>query len=246
MKALFSLAMFFLFLLGFGQGKKSNYQKRQEIYQETFELLMNESKTVNLRKLEKIVLNNIDEKKLIKNNLVFIIKDLDEKIFAFEIDAYQYAPSTALHPYFNQATFWTKKNINYLVNKFKKNLIPSKSIYQYSFINDSIQLKNLDNKIFAKELSKQKKGKYIQEETRKISEKEFLYFPYRNENLELKRIENENINFDVIDLQFRNFQSKVVSFKIIYNNDLDKVVVKTYQYQNKSWVEIPTKKEYEF
>jgi len=235
-----------MFLLGFGQGKKSHYQKSQELYHETFELLMNESKTVNLRKLKKIVLNNIDDKKLTKNNLVFVIKDLDEKIFAFEIDAYQYVPSTALHPYFNQATFWTKKNINYLVNKFKKNLIPSRSSYQYSFINDSIQLKSLDNKIFAKELSNQKKGKYIQEEASKISEKEILYFPYRNENLELKCIEKENVNFDVIDVQFRNFEGKVVSLKIIYNDDRDNAVTKTYQYQNKTWVEIPTKKEHEF
>ena len=245
MKTLFSFLFVFLFVFGFGQRNYTTYEKRQELYQENYKALMAESKSIDLKKLDKIILKNIDEKKLKKDNLVFIIEDLDVKIFPFEIDAYEYVPSKAINPYFNQSTFWTRKNIKYLVDKLKKNIIPYKGGYEYGFI-DSIQLKNLDNKIFAKELSNQKIGKYLQEKDGKISEKVFLYFPYDDENLELKSIEKENINFDTINIKFRNFQGKIVSFKIIYNADRENTVTKTYQYQNKTWIEIPTKEEYEF
>gem|GEM_PF-6504969 len=247
MKALFSFFVIFLFLLGFGQQKKSSYEKKLELYQENYKALMAESKSMDLKQLEKIILKNIDSKKLRKDNLVFVIDDLDVKIFPFEIDAYQYVPSISTNPYFNQATLWTENSVKYLVNRMKKNLIPYRSGYQSDFIIDSIQLKNLDNKIFARELSNQKIGKYIQQKEGKIFEKEFLYFPYNDkESLELKSMDNVNINFDTINLLFRNLKGKIVSFKIIYNDDKKNAVTKTYQYQNKTWVEIPTTQEHEF
>lgn len=247
MKTYFSFLSVFLFLSGFGQKKKSSYQEREELFQDIYKSLMAESKSIDLKKLEKIVLKNIDEKRLNKDNLVFIIDDLDSKIFAFEVDAFEDIPSIATNPYFNQSTFWTRKNINYLANRLKKNLIPYRGGYQSNFINDSIQLKRLDNKTFAKELSNQKKGKYIQEKEGKISQNEIFYFPYKNKKrLELNSIENDNINYDIINLLFRNLRGKTVSFKIIYNNDRDNAVIKTYQYQNHAWVEIPNKQENKF
>ena len=245
MKTHLSLIFIFVFLLGSGQTLETTYEKQQERYHKKYLTLMDESKTIDLKKLGKIVLKTIDESKLKKDNLVFVLKDLDVKIFYFEIDAYEYVPSTVINPYFNQAIFWTENNAKYLVKKFKKNLISSKS--DYNVFIDYNRLKNLDNKIFAKELSNQKLGKYKKEEGGKISEKEFLYFPYKKkENLKLESIEKENINFDIINIEFQNFEGKIVSFRIIYNSDKENSVTKTYQYQNKKWLEIPTVEEYKF
>ena len=64
--------------------------------------------------------------------------------------------------------------------------------------------------------------------------------------MELKVIGNENVNFDTVRIEFQNFIGKVIGFKIIYNGNEKELTQKTYQYQNKNWVEIPTTDEYKF
>ena len=82
MKTPLSFLLFFLFLLGFGQTKENSYEYRKQKYEETvYNELMKESKIMNLKKFDKIVLGSIDESKLKKENVVFIIQDLDIKIF---------------------------------------------------------------------------------------------------------------------------------------------------------------------
>ena len=209
---------------------------------------MKESKIMNLKKFDKIVLGSIDESKLKKENVVFIIQDLDIKIFYYYEDVYSYTSSEARCPYYNQAIFWNVKNVKYLVNKFRKNFIPKKYGVEFGFINEKDKniLKHIDNKVFAKDLLNQKKGKYVEINKGKIFEKEILFFPYNRNNLELKVIDNENVNFDTVRIEFQNFIGKVIGFKIIYNGNEKELTQKTYQYQNKNWVEIPTTDEYKF
>ena len=82
MKTPLSFLLLFLFLLLFGQTKENSYEYRKQKYEETvYNELMKESKIMNLKKFDKIVLGSIDESKLKKENVVFLIQDLDIKIF---------------------------------------------------------------------------------------------------------------------------------------------------------------------
>ena len=119
-------------------------------------------------------------------------------------------------------------------------------IISVNIVKDKNILKHIDNKVFAKDLLNQKKGKYVEINKGKIFEKEILFFPYNRNNLELKVIGNENVNFDTVRIEFQNFIGKVIGFKIIYNGNEKELTQKTYQYQNKNWVEIPTTDEYKF
>ena len=84
MKTPLSFLLLFLFLLGFGQTKENSYEYRKQKYEETvYNELMKESKIMNLKKFDKIVLGSIDESKLKKENVVFLIQDLDIKIFYY-------------------------------------------------------------------------------------------------------------------------------------------------------------------
>ena len=74
MKTPLSFLLFFLFLLGFGQTKENSYEYRKQKYEETvYNELMKESKIMNLKKFDKIVLGSIDESKLKKENVVFFM-----------------------------------------------------------------------------------------------------------------------------------------------------------------------------
>ena len=76
MKTPLSFLLFFLFLLGFGQTKENSYEYRKQKYEETvYNELMKESKIMNLKKFDKIVLGSIDESKLKKENVGFLIQD---------------------------------------------------------------------------------------------------------------------------------------------------------------------------
>ena len=64
-------------------------------------------------------------------------------------------------------------------------------------------------------------------------------------------LQGENQNFDTVFLEFLNKPGKIVVVKFKYNFDEpiskdEDTVYKTYQYQNKNWVEIPTTDEYKF
>ncbi|MFN8364227.1 MAG: hypothetical protein U0T78_02720 [Cloacibacterium normanense] len=70
MKTPLSFLLLFLFLLVFGQTKENSYEYRKQKYEETvYNELMKESKIMNLKKFDKIVLGSIDESKL-KENVV--------------------------------------------------------------------------------------------------------------------------------------------------------------------------------
>jgi hypothetical protein len=57
---------------------------------------------------------------------------------------------------------------------------------------------------------------------------------------------NNNKNFNTLKLEFFNYPNKIVKIGFVYNSDYENKIYKTYQYQNKNWVEIPTIDEYKF
>src|SRR5215813_10139063 len=78
------------------------------------ELIM-ESQQVDLKKISKIVLKSINKNYLTKPNLVFEIENLNPVHIASDLQPVEYVPSRMRNPYFNQITFWNKKNISFLV-----------------------------------------------------------------------------------------------------------------------------------
>ena len=108
--------------------------------------------------------------------------------------------------------------LNSYINNFINKYIDKKTRNQKFLINrinyieykDKNILKHIDNKVFAKDLLNQKKGKYVEINKGKIFEKEILFFPYNRNNLELKVIGNENVNFDTVRIEFQNFIGKVM------------------------------------
>jgi hypothetical protein len=82
----------------------------------------------------------------------------------------------------------------------------------------------------------------------KRDEIDMCYLPYENNgNLHLINDEtNNNKNFNTLKLEFFNYPNKIVKIGFVYNSDYENKIYKTYQYQNKNWVEIPTIDEYKF
>ena len=82
----------------------------------------------------------------------------------------------------------------------------------------------------------------------KKDEIDMCYLPYENNgNLHLINDEtNNNKNFNTLKLEFFNYPNKIVKIGFVYNSDYENKIYKTYQYQNKNWVEIPSTDEYKF
>lgn len=72
--------------------------------------------------------------------------------------------------------------------------------------------------MFAKDLLNQKKENMLKLIKEKFLRREILFFPYNRNNLELKVIGNENVNFDTVRIEFQNFIESN-RFKIIYNGN---------------------------
>lgn len=274
MKTPFSFLLLFLFLLGFGQKIENTrgYQiekyciEKNKIYLE----LEKDFKGVNFSKLYTKIVSDFDLEKIKGNNLVFYFRNLENERKGFVFEDEWICKNNSLNPFYNQTSFWNKKTIRYIQKKLNKNLIPFlQRIGDYVFVNNSEE--NLDerteyyyfreSKKLIELTKKQSKGTLIKkykrfdsskkEEITNEEKKEFYYFPYSKDKLELITLQGENQNFDTIFLEFLNKPGKIVVVKFQYNLDEpiskdEDTVYKTYQYQNKKWVEIPTTDEYKF
>lgn len=130
MKTPLSFLLLFLFLLGFGQKIKDDSCSyyRKNLY-ELAEKVKKEKNQINYKKLIKIIDRDINKEKLNSENLVLtynvdfnyyprladdeVIKNdclLDEKLYCIN---------------FNQETFLTKRNIDFLSKYLNKNIILS-------------------------------------------------------------------------------------------------------------------------
>ena len=269
MKTPLSFLLLFLFLLGFGQ--KTSYQiekycnKQNKIYLQ----LEKDFKRVDFSKLYIKIVSDFDLEKIKDDNLVFHFRNLENERKGSVFEDEWICENNSLNPFYNQVSFWNKKTIKYIQKKLNKNLIPFlQRIDDYVFVDNSEE--NLDerteyyyfreSKKLIELTKKQSKGTLIKKYKRFDSsnkvetvdeKKEFYYFPYNKDKLELITLQGENQNFDTVFLEFLNKPGKIVVVKFKYNLDEpiskdEDTVYKTYQYQNKNWVEIPTTDEYKF
>lgn len=230
---------FGIFLSCFCTAQMSRQQaeaERMKMEVTVYSELIMESQQVDLKKINEIVLKSINKNYLTKPNLVFEIENLNPVHIIIDLQPIEYIPSRMRNPYFNQVTFWNKKNISFLVKKLKKNLIPYRiDGYNYGYLSPDnkkiIQL--LDESYIKHHIFEQKEGKIITVKGNKTSEDKILYFSYDSQPLVLK--ENGDLtNFDKIRIDFSNRSEKIIEFTITYNfNEHSERFV--YQYINNRW-----------
>lgn len=209
--------------------------------------LKEEAKKTNYSKLANEIIKDIDLSKLPEKNLIFIYNDKPFKMIFNNEPCKCCFESLSTNPVYNDPVFWSKKNIKLMVKEFKKNLIPRNGT-RHVFIYDKLMSKSTTNfgKLTA-DTKKQKKGKYIEMYNGSNEEEQnFFYFPFHKKEdlLLVKNTETDNRNYDELYLKFTNYLGKIVTIRYEYNEDNS--IYKTYQYQNKKWVEIPTIDEYKF
>lgn len=255
MKTLFSFLFVFLFLLGFGQtniGFVRDSLKRIE-EKKLEKKIIDNFKDIELEFLKIKIVDDIDFDRLYSKNILFYYKNWSYNISKVLIDLNDaIEPNNNFkNPVFNQKDFWTKEILRRLCKKSRKNFIP---ILNGHNITDTLEFsKDLDN-LFSKNepfknlLDDFKIGMVIiYNKVQKIQEEKKIY--YFNDNKKTDLILYKNYNSDVenigkLDLEFSNYLDKIITVKFIYNEK--DIIIKSYQYQNKTWVEIPTKKEHEF
>lgn len=159
------------------------------------------------------------------------------------INTTDYVPTYNIeNPVYNAKFFWTEENIQKIVKKWRKNLVPALG-YEV-FLNKNRESKeafylSIRDMKFYELVVNQKAGKFLKKKEGKYTfETELYYFQSDDENLILQDINNEK-NYDVLNLIFRNKLGKIVVVRLNQK-------YKTYQYQNKKWVEIATIDEYKF
>lgn len=211
--------------------------KRMKQENSLYSELMMESQQIDLKKINKIVLNSINRDSLTKPNLVFIIEPLDPTPLDY-LDVMEQVSSRIKNPYFNQAIFWNKKNIKFLTRKLKKNLIPYKSkngffTFGYFTKENKRLIKINDEGYIKNHILEQKEGKIMTIKDNTILEEKIMYFPYGSQSLLLKQ-NGDYTNFDRIRIGFENHFNKIIVFEISYNYNPRKERF-VYQYINNKW-----------
>lgn len=248
-----------MFLLGFGQKKMdtASCYNKQMIWNQISDTVKNEKKKINYQSLVSKIIDDFDKENIKSENLVFILRvnnrnplDEEPQMYVCDID------KKILASNFNEEIFWSKKNIKSISNKLKKNLILSnqdldfvKPIDKTKKVNKNNLYSNYFNYhnkyyVYLKEFfRKQKIGTYRKGEK---EQQTIYYFPYDKENNVNLINDNSNDirNFNTLELSFINLPNRIVKVSYMYNMNYENVVTKTYQYQNKNWVEIPTKQEH--
>ncbi|QOW09888.1 hypothetical protein Q73A0000_05680 [Kaistella flava (ex Peng et al. 2021)] len=230
----------FLFVLGFGQRSQKHYDSICSIaYKDDSILylkLRKEARHVNYKKLTEKIINDIQWDSLKKANLIFYITSIKR-----EFNPMDYHPmktcefdQKSKNPNYNDTIFWNKKNIEFIVKKYKKNLIPKIAT---SFIYDKTNtffVIGLNH--FIEHTRKQKEG--IFKDSRSHQEK-FHYFAY--EKQEKLVLDNEEENYNQLFLSFTNELGNIVNVEYAYGDGAllkQYRVEKKYQYVNKKWIEI--------
>ena len=202
------------------------WKKNKEVYSE----FKKEEKRINYKSLGKKIINDINLKNIPSKNVVFklyIKQGYYASSFTF------CAPSLNIkNPNYNYLDFYTQNNIKRLQKKLKKNLYfdfyDSKfEINEYHPLNEETK-----NHSFYKYLA-----------TLKAADKTICY--------DSDYAVYEPVTLDkagYVQIEFRNKLSGIVIVKYDYfiYDQFSPIVFKTYQYQNRKWVEIPTVEEYKF
>lgn len=234
-----------LFVFGFGQsGKYFLRDSVKRIDENRLEReIIKDFKNVNFESLKRKIIKEIDVNKLPQKNIFFNYTNYSYDVSRIFIDLNDASGplNNFKNPAFNQKDFWTLQTLKKLCRKTGKNLIPSLSSDEIEDIEEF--KKNLQYNYSKKDpfyilLHKFKRGiLIINNEDGIVLNKEFYFFSTKDKSLKIIQKGNAGFeNLSNLNLEFSNYLNKIVEVKFIYN---DYEIVKTYQYQNKIWIEIP-------
>ncbi|WP_300675359.1 hypothetical protein [Soonwooa sp.] len=239
-KSKLSFLFLFLCLFGFGQ-KKIEYDASfcEDAYKKDSILYLKfrkEARHVNYKKLTEKIINDIQWDSLKKPNLIFTF------IPQTAPSPMDYEPSQVCDfyyktdkPNYNDTIFWSKNNINFIIKKYKKNVIPR---VISSFIDDERTFSNIIGyKSYIKQIKRQKEGVYKDS----WDNRKFYYFPYNKK--EKLILNGRDENYDELTLSFLNELGNIVIVEFEYGNTgrlsfYRRSIQKKYQYINKEWIEL--------
>lgn len=197
--------------------------------QKLYKLFKKEAKKIDYNSLSQVIIKDLDIKNIQDKNIIFKLYTTETVYATFTICS---SNLNIKNPNYNYLDFYTPENIKLLHKKLKKNL--------YFDFSDS-DFENNEYRPLKKETVKHAFYKYLS--SMKSADKTVCYDP--------DMVVSEPITLNEggwIQINFRNHLGGIVVVKYDYfiYNKFSPVVFKTYQYQGKKWVEIPTKNEHLF
>lgn len=242
--------LFFFCLLSYGQIPRDTIREsRLEKERESEALkkcneLKDDFKNISFKKLEKrivdeIILDSTKENIIInyrppfsRHRIIFVnpFADADTPVYC-----------NYTNPGYNQSDFWNKRTVRYLHRKFKVNIIPFLPIKE-KFINIQNVKFNVDKNDKAISVFLKQKKIEISGHINANEGEKYHFFNARG--YKEKKLNLSKLSYQELKIEFSNYLNKIITVRFIYN-EAD-VIIKTYQYQNKKWIEISTKEEYKF
>ncbi|MET3539205.1 hypothetical protein [Chryseobacterium limigenitum] len=197
--------------------------------QKLFKLFKKEAKKIDYKSLSKVIIKDFDIKNIPDKNIIFKLYTTETVYATFTICG---SNLNIKNPNYNYLDFYTPENIKLLQKKLKKNL--------YFDFSDS-KFENNEYRPIKKETINHPFYQYLK--NMRSADKTVCYDP---DTVVSKPITLNEAGW--IQLNFRNHLGGIVIVKYDYfiYNKFSPVVFKTYKYQDRKWVEIPTKDEHLF
>ncbi|UOE38205.1 hypothetical protein [Chryseobacterium oryzae] len=198
--------------------------------QKLYKLFKHEARKIDYKSLSKIIINDLDINNIPDRNIVFTLYST-EVVYATNFVLCS-SNLNIKNPNYNYLNFYTPENIKLLQKKLKKNL--------YFDFSDS-NFENNEYRPLKKETMKHPFYNFLAD--MKSAGKNICYDP--------SAVVSEPLTLDgagYVKLDFRNHLGGIVVVKYDYfiYNKFSPIVFKTYKYQDKKWVKIPTKDEHLF
>lgn len=194
-----------------------------------YKLFKKEANKIDYKSLSNVIIKDIELENIQDKNIVFKLYTTETVYVTFTICG---SNLNTKNPNYNYLNFYTPENIKLLQKKINKNL--------YFDFSDS-KFENNEYHPIKEEILKLPFYKYLT--SMKCADKTICYDP--------NTVVSEPITLNeagYIQLGFRNHLGGIVVVKYDYfiYNKFSPIIFKTYQYQDKKWIEIPTKYEHKF
>ena len=231
MKPYFSFFLVFAFFFASAQKKDTVFRqpdctKFHQAEKEKFDVLEKDFKKVNFSKLNKLIINHIDESRLKKQNLKISLIKRKMPICGWDIFRDCISKYNLTNNFYNDIHFWSSETVLLLQKKLKKNIVPIVSVYSMSYYHTNYYRHEFFT-VNPKIINQLKVNKFT------FENKDYIYFPYNEEKLEIS-------DSDMIFIYFKNHLNKIVEVEIYYNQEQIPQILK-FQYTNHKWKLFETK-----
>ena len=171
--------------------------KVNELFEkEKFDVLEKDFKKVNFSKLNKLIINHIDESRLKKQNLKISLIKRKMTICGWDIFRDCISKYNLTNNFYNDIHFWSSETVLLLQKKLKKNIVPIVSVYSMSYYHTNYYRHEFFT-VNPKIINQLKVNKFT------FENKDYIYFPYNEEKLEIS-------DSDMIFIYFKNHLNKIV------------------------------------